>query len=67
MIMALVRLPPEVNSVHNQVLAGSTVPNYEVVSEQRLRLVTSHAFIPGLTSCSTESSTVASHYHGRGG
>lgn len=48
-------------------MSGSNVPNYEAVSEQRLRLATSHAFGPVSTPSPTESSALAPHYHGRGG
>jgi hypothetical protein len=37
MIMALVGLPPELDSVRNQILSGST-PDYESISEQLLLL-----------------------------
>jgi hypothetical protein len=67
MIMALAGLPPELDSVRNQILSGSTVPDYETVSEQLLRLATPHAFGPVSTPSSTDSSALASHYHGRGG
>ncbi|XP_050906361.1 uncharacterized protein LOC127120020 [Lathyrus oleraceus] len=48
MVMALKGLPPELKSVCNQILLGTTVPNYDAVSEQPLRLATPHAF--GLVS-----------------
>jgi predicted GNAT family acetyltransferase len=67
MIMALVGLPPELDSVRNQILSGSTVPDYDSVSEQLLRLATPHAFGPASTPSPTESSALASHYRGRGG
>lgn len=53
MIMTLVGLPLELDFVRNQILAGSTVPNSEAVSEQLLRLGTPHAFIPVPTSSPT--------------
>lgn len=48
MIMELIRLPSKIESVCNQILSGTTVPNYDTVSEQLLRLDTPHAF--GLVS-----------------
>lgn len=36
MAMALVGLPPELDFVRNQILSRSTVPDYEIVSEQLL-------------------------------
>ena len=48
MVMALKGLPPELESVRNQILSGTIVPNYDAVSEQPLRLATPHAF--GLVS-----------------
>lgn len=44
MIMTLIRFPPELDFIRNQILLGSTVPDYESVSEQLLRLSTPHAF-----------------------
>lgn len=38
MIMALIGLPSEFEFVRNQILSGTTVPNYDAVSEQLLRL-----------------------------
>ncbi|CAJ2658363.1 unnamed protein product [Trifolium pratense] len=67
MVMALAGLPSELDSVRNQILSGTNVPNYEAVSEQLLRLATPHVFGPVPTSSPTESSALASHYHGRGG
>ncbi|CAI8615960.1 unnamed protein product [Vicia faba] len=46
MIMALKGLPPELESVRNQILSDTNVPNYDAVSEQLLRLATPHAFGP---------------------
>ncbi|CAI8602358.1 unnamed protein product [Vicia faba] len=46
MVMALEGLPLELESVRNQILSGTTVPNYDAVSEQLLRLATPHAFGP---------------------
>jgi hypothetical protein len=44
MVMALKELPSKLESVCNQILSGTTVPNYDTVSEQLLRLATPHAF-----------------------
>lgn len=44
MVMALKGLPPELESVRNQILSGTIIPNYDAVSEQLLRLATPHAF-----------------------
>ena len=44
--MALKGLPSELEFVRNQILSGTTVPNYDTFSEQLLRLVTPHEFGP---------------------
>lgn len=67
MVMVLVGLPPELDSVRNQILSGSTVPDYETVSEQLLRLATPHAFGHVSTPSPNDSSAFASHYNGHGG
>lgn len=46
MVMALIRLPPEQDSVCNQILSGSTIRTYDKVSEQLLHLAIPHAFGP---------------------
>lgn len=67
MIVELVRLSLELDSVRNQILSESNVPNYDAVSEKLLRLTTPHAFGPVSTPSPTESSSLTSHNHGRGG
>lgn len=66
MIMALVELPPELDSVRNKIFSGSIILDYETFSEQMLRLATSHDFGPVSTPSTIKSPTLASHYHGRG-
>ena len=46
MVMALKGLPSELESVRNQILSGTIVPNYDTLSEELLRLTTPHAFGP---------------------
>ncbi|CAI8592603.1 unnamed protein product [Vicia faba] len=62
MVMALKGLPSELESVRNQILSGTTIPNYDTVSEQLLRLATPHAFgpvFPPSIVASTPSDTAA--------
>lgn len=65
--MALIRLPLELHSVHNHILSGSIIPNYEAASEQLLCLATPHVFGLISTPSPTKSSTLASHYYGHCG
>lgn len=66
MVLALAGLPPELDFVRNQILSGSTVPSYDMVSEQLLRLSTPHAF--GHTSITpADSSAFVSHSSNCGG
>lgn len=67
MIMALDRLPQELDFVRNQILSGYIVPNYEAVGEQMLRLATPHVFLLVSTPSHTESSAISSNYHGHDG
>lgn len=67
MIMELIRLPVELDFVRNQILSGATIPDYESVSEQLLRLGTPYTFGLISTSSPNESYALASHYHGRSG
>ncbi|KAJ1421323.1 Zinc finger, CCHC-type superfamily [Sesbania bispinosa] len=66
MVLALVGLPPEFDSVRNQILSGTVVPSYDTVSEQLLRLSVPHMFghspVPP-----TNSSAFYSHSSYRGG
>lgn len=67
MIVTLAIVPSELDSVQNQILSGFNVPSCEVVSEQRLHLVTPHAFGPVSTPSPTKSFVLASHYDVHGG
>ncbi|KAJ1384474.1 Zinc finger, CCHC-type superfamily [Sesbania bispinosa] len=66
MVLALAGLPPEFDSIRNQILSGIVVPSYDTVSEQLLRLSVPHMFghshVP-----STNSSAFYSHSSYRGG
>lgn len=43
-IMSVIRLPSELESICNQILSGTIVPSYDSVSEQLLQLATLHVF-----------------------
>ncbi|KAJ1398813.1 gag-polypeptide of LTR copia-type [Sesbania bispinosa] len=66
MVLALAGLPPEFDSVRNQILSSTVVPSYDTVSEQLLRLSVPHMFghspVPP-----TNSSAFYSHSSYRGG
>jgi len=44
MILALVGLPLEFNSIGNQILSNIVVPSYDTISEQLLCLLIPHMF-----------------------
>lgn len=44
MVLALAGLPHDLDSVGNQILSAPSVPTYDMVSEQLLRLSTLHVF-----------------------
>lgn len=67
MILALARLSSELDSTWNQILSGSSVPNYEADIEQVLHLATPQDIGPISTPSPTKSSSLASQYHGRSG
>ncbi|CAJ2674085.1 unnamed protein product [Trifolium pratense] len=70
MVLALAGLPPELDSVRNQILSSATVPSYDTVCEQLLRL-SAHtpAAIPVSTSLNVpvDSTALVSNYYQRGG
>ena len=66
LVIALAGLPPDLEAVRNQILSSSTVPTYDMVQEQLLRISTPQTF--GQSSTSTgDSSAFISHSSHRGG
>ncbi|XP_045797599.1 uncharacterized protein LOC123891745 [Trifolium pratense] len=67
---SLAGLPPELDSVRNQILSSATVPSYDTVCEQLLRLsAPTPAAIPVSTSLNVpvDSTALVSNYYQRGG
>nr|KYP69953.1 hypothetical protein KK1_009160 [Cajanus cajan] len=65
MILALAGLPPELESVRNQILSAPIIPTYDIVSEQLLRLSISHT-VATPSATATDSSALVSHSSNRG-
>ncbi|KAJ1383528.1 hypothetical protein SESBI_43288 [Sesbania bispinosa] len=65
MVLALVGLPHDLDSVRNQILSSPTIPSYDTVCEQLLRLSVPQSFAPSAYA----SFPVSNSYHrgGRGG
>nr|KYP57490.1 Retrovirus-related Pol polyprotein from transposon TNT 1-94 [Cajanus cajan] len=65
MILALAGLPPEIESVRNQILSAPIIPTYDIVSEQLLRLSISHT-VATPSATAADSSALVSHSSNRG-
>nr|KYP44171.1 hypothetical protein KK1_034334 [Cajanus cajan]KYP44190.1 hypothetical protein KK1_034354 [Cajanus cajan] len=63
--MILVGLPPELESVRNQILSAPIIPTYDIVSEQLLRLSISHT-VATPSATAVDSSALVSHSSDRG-
>ncbi|KAJ1379240.1 hypothetical protein SESBI_47079 [Sesbania bispinosa] len=73
MVLALAGLPHDLDSVRNQILSSPTVPSYDTVCEQLLRLSVPQSFTPSASASfpvSDDSTALVSnsyHHGGRGG
>nr|KYP45441.1 Retrovirus-related Pol polyprotein from transposon TNT 1-94 [Cajanus cajan] len=65
MILALAGLPPELESVRNQILSAPIIPTYDIVNEQLLRLSISH-IVATPSATAANSSALVSHSSNRG-
>ncbi|KAJ1410887.1 hypothetical protein SESBI_21696 [Sesbania bispinosa] len=50
MVLALAGLPHDLDSVRNQILSSPTIPSYDTVCEQLLRLSTPQSFAPSASA-----------------
>jgi hypothetical protein len=70
MVLALVGLPPDLDSVRNQILSSANVPSYDTVCEQLLRLSTPTTAAPKVAASlnmSVDSTALVSNSYHRGG
>ncbi|KAJ1401798.1 hypothetical protein SESBI_28561 [Sesbania bispinosa] len=70
MVLALAGLPHDLDSVRNQILSSPTIPSYDTVSEQLLRLSVPQSFAPSASASfpvSDDSTALVSNSYHRGG
>ncbi|KAK2427440.1 hypothetical protein QL285_026022 [Trifolium repens] len=70
MVLALAGLPPDLDSVRNQILSSAAVPSYDTVCEQLLRLSTPTPAAPTVAAShnmSVDSTALVSNSYQRGG